>query len=191
MRRDVDLLLLNCSNLPEWPIFPYAFVQVSALARRRGLHVERFDFLGLAPEARARHLRRLIERHRPRMIGLTIRQCDTQVDGDYLDPGKAFFPIEDSRDVIRWCRDLTDARVILGGFGFTSNAIQLFDYLAVVEAEVEFLAWHMVRKLWFVCSEQRRPPAASIVRIFQSSCSAIWEASPTRAAASRSSSPRT
>lgn len=264
MRRDVDLLLLNCSNLPEWPIFPYAFVQVSALARRRGLRVERFDFLGLAPEARARHLRRLIERHRPRMIGLTIRQCDTQVDGDYLDPGKAFFPVEDSRDVVRWCRELTDAPVVLGGFGFSSNAIQLFDYLEadlgvqgepdalfdhfesvargrnlaavsnliwrdgartrlgprsyappfddreydeqilhelvsfysakhffspdgeqvpvevmrgcpyrcyfctepfvkgtsiryrdleVVEAEVEFLAWHMVRKLWFVCSE--------------------------------------
>ncbi|HEX2691965.1 MAG TPA: hypothetical protein VHN14_35395 [Kofleriaceae bacterium] len=145
MHRDVDLLLLNCSNLPEWPIFPYAFVQVSALARRRGLHVERFDFLGLSAETRARHLRQLIERHRPRMIGITLRQCDTQVDGDYLDPGEAFFPVEDSRDVIRWCRELTDAPVVLGGFGFTSNALQLFDYLEAdlgVQGEPDSLFEH-------------------------------------------------
>jgi hypothetical protein len=40
-----DLLLLNASNLPTVPIFPYAFVQVSAIARRFGLNVARFDFL--------------------------------------------------------------------------------------------------------------------------------------------------
>ena len=42
-----DLLLLNASNLPTTPIFPYAFVQVTALARRFGLRVARFDFVGL------------------------------------------------------------------------------------------------------------------------------------------------
>jgi hypothetical protein len=129
MRSDIDLLLLNCSNLPEWPIFPYAFVQVSALARRRGLAVERFDLLGLAPDARRRHLRALIERHRPRMIGFTVRQCDTQIDGDYLGSREMFFPVEDTRDAIGWCRELTDAPIAVGGFGFTAGARPLFDYL--------------------------------------------------------------
>jgi len=35
----VDLLLLNASNLPDKAVYPYAFVQVSALARHFGLTV--------------------------------------------------------------------------------------------------------------------------------------------------------
>lgn len=44
-RQGVDLLLLSASNYPALPIYPYAFVQVSALAARHGLTTARLDLL--------------------------------------------------------------------------------------------------------------------------------------------------
>jgi hypothetical protein len=46
----VDLLLMNSSNLPFIPVFPYAFVQVGALARRRGLKIKTLDLVKLSEE---------------------------------------------------------------------------------------------------------------------------------------------
>jgi hypothetical protein len=46
----IDLLLLNCSNLPFIPVFPYAFVQLGALARRRGLKIKTLDLVKLSEE---------------------------------------------------------------------------------------------------------------------------------------------
>ena len=40
-----DLLLLNASNFAGHIVYPYAFVQIFALARINDLTVERFDFL--------------------------------------------------------------------------------------------------------------------------------------------------
>ena len=43
MLSHADVLLLNRSNLPSRPIYPYAFVQLKALARRYRLKVASFD----------------------------------------------------------------------------------------------------------------------------------------------------
>ncbi|WPB72596.1 hypothetical protein KYC5002_26430 [Archangium violaceum] len=72
-----DLLLLNASNLPQLPIYPYAFVQVSAIARRFGLSVRRLDLLQVRREFWRPMLQELIQRHRPRMVGIHLRQQDT------------------------------------------------------------------------------------------------------------------
>jgi hypothetical protein len=131
-----DLLLLNASNLPTVPIFPYAFVQVSAIARRFGLKVARFDFLN-APMGRWQSLlAELINRHRPRMVGVHLRQRDSVVASDYLPPPERapstyYLPVDETRDLVRMVRTLTDVPVIVGGFGFTGLPVKTARALGV------------------------------------------------------------
>ena len=80
----IDLLLLNCSNLPFIPVFPYAFVQVGALARRRGLKIKTLDLVKLSEEHISPTLDDYIHRFHPRMIGFTIRQLDSIIAGQYV-----------------------------------------------------------------------------------------------------------
>ena len=124
-----DLLLLNASNLPTAPVFPYAFVQVSAVARRFGVKVARFDFVGI-PKPRWRSLLvDLLKRHRPRMVGLHLRQADSVVASDYVPPPEGtpadyYLPVEDTRELLRMLRLLTDVPVVIGGFGFTVHPMK-------------------------------------------------------------------
>ena len=131
-----DLLLLNASNLPATPIFTYAFVQVTALARRFGLRVARFDFVGLPKPRWPMLLADLIARHRPRMIGLHLRQADTVVASDYLpppegDPAKYFLPVDDTALLVHHIRALTELPVVAGGFGFSAQALRTAQRLGV------------------------------------------------------------
>ena len=61
----MDILFINLTNWPGNPVYPYAFVQVSALARRAGLSVRRWDGLGLARDQQLRCIAELVRRHRP------------------------------------------------------------------------------------------------------------------------------
>jgi hypothetical protein len=135
-----DLLLLNCSNLPWRPIYPYAFVQVSEVARRFGLQVSRLDMLEVDPRLWEPMLRRAIEEHQPRMVGIHLRQGDTLVHSDYdhvtlrkgAPPSTAgYFPVADSRKLVEVLRTLTRAPITIGGFGFTTHARRLVDHLQV------------------------------------------------------------
>jgi hypothetical protein len=132
----VDLLLLNASNQPSAPVFPYAFVQVSAVARRFGVKVARFDFLDL-PKTRWRSvLVDLLNRHRPRMVGLHLRQADSVVAFDYLPPPEGapalyYLPVEETRALLQRLRALTDVPIVIGGFGFSAHAMQTARTLAV------------------------------------------------------------
>ncbi len=136
-----DLLLLNATNLPWRPIFPYAFIQVSALARRAGLTVELLDLLEMPRERWRPMLASIIDRVRPRMVGLHIRQGDSVFLEDYYAPPSGpqtirnYFPIEDNRALVTILRDLTDVPIIAGGFGFTTHARRLFEHL-----ELDFAA---------------------------------------------------
>jgi hypothetical protein len=135
-RECADLLLLNASNLPKTPIFPYAFVQVSAIARRFGIEVARFDFLGV-PKSRWRsQLEDLLRRHRPRMIGLHVRQADSVVASDYVlppegNPAEYYLPVEETRQLVRLVRSLTDVPIAAGGFAFTAHPMRMAKALAV------------------------------------------------------------
>ncbi|MCG8417209.1 MAG: radical SAM protein [Proteobacteria bacterium] len=132
----VDLLLLNISNLPWRPIYPYAFIQVSEIARRFDLRVQRLDLLDVRRELWKSLLRRLVAVHRPRMIGLHLRQVDSIAHSDYYDSktgraGGTYFPVSDSRDLVRMLREVSSAPIVVGGFGFTTHPQMLFDYLEV------------------------------------------------------------
>lgn len=136
-----DLLLLNATNLPWRPIFPYAFVQVSALGRRAGLDVRVLDLLNVPRERWQPLLASVIEKQRPRMIGLHIRQGDSVFLDDYYAPpsGPAtlrnYFPVDDNRALVTILRQLTSAPIIAGGIGFTTHARRMFEFL-----ELDFAA---------------------------------------------------
>lgn len=125
-----DFLFLNASNLPARPIYPYAFVQVGALMRRAGHEVAYRDFLGVEPARYTEMLARLVAEHQPRAIGLTLRQGDSVVLRDYESPvGDAYQPVEDTRRLVRALREVTDAPIVLGGMGFTTNPEALFQHI--------------------------------------------------------------
>ena len=129
-----DLLLLNATNLPWRPIFPYAFVQVSAIARRNGLRVRTLDLLDVPRDRWRPLLRSHIDDARPRMIGLHIRQGDSVFLDDYYAPTaptRNYFPIDDNRDLVATLRELCELPLIAGGFGFTTHAHRLFDHLGL------------------------------------------------------------
>ena len=138
----IDLLLLNCSNLPFIPVFPYAFVQVGALARRRGLKIKTLDLVKLSEEHILPTLGDYIHRFHPRMIGFTIRQLDSIIAGQYVAEAPAgdsaplplspdLFPVESTRGAIATVRSITDAPVVVGGAGFSTSPIELSKYLEV------------------------------------------------------------
>ncbi len=130
-----DLLLLNATNLPWRPIFPYAFVQVSALARRAGLRVKTLDLLGVPRDRWESFLGSYVAQHQPRAIGLHIRQGDSVFLDDYYAPAQGpqttrnYFPIDDNKALVQTLRRVTTAPIMAGGFGFTTHAHRLFDHL--------------------------------------------------------------
>jgi hypothetical protein len=132
--RNIDLLLLNGSNYPSQPIYPYGFVQVSALARGRGLTVKRHDFLGTPKSEWPEMIEHLVSTHRPRMIGFHIRQADSQLVDDYRHIAggteqDAYFPVIDSKALIGMVRRVSTAPVVVGGFGFALHGQRMFDFL--------------------------------------------------------------
>lgn len=132
-----DLLLLNATNLPWRPIFPYAFVQVSAVARRHGLSVEVVDLLDVPKDRWRSLLSSHVSRSQPRMVGMHIRQGDSVfIDDYYASPNgpsttRSYFPIDDNKFLVETLRDVTAAPLIAGGFGFTTHAARLFEHLAI------------------------------------------------------------
>ena len=136
-RPEVDLLLINATNLPWRPIFPYAFVQVSAVARRHGLSVKTVDMLGVPRDRWSTFLAAHLAAARPRMVGLHIRQGDSVfVDDYYASPNgppttRDYFPIDDNVALVATLRELTRAPIIAGGFGFTTHAARLYGHLGL------------------------------------------------------------
>lgn len=129
------LLLLNASNYPRNVVYPYAFVQVSALARRAGFETIRRDLLPHRKTTWRRRIQQLLQEHRPTLIGVHLRQCDSQFIEEYdrslFRNGKAsdYFPLEDTRELIRLVREETDSPVVVGGFGLTNAPLEIFEYL--------------------------------------------------------------
>jgi hypothetical protein len=86
------VLLLNASNMDAFPVYPYAFIQVPAVARQAGVKVICKDLLGIPRERWEQTLQALIERHNPTMILLTLRNTDSLTSQDYERGGsKAYF----------------------------------------------------------------------------------------------------
>lgn len=147
----IDFLFINLSNLPGRPVYPYAFVQVSALARQAGLSVVRWDGLDLSRQHKLECIEHLIHTHQPRAIGFTVRQADSVAADNYISvdgvtpPKSPWFPLEDTRAAISRVRELCDAKIIVGGFNFTVNAEAAAQYLQPdlgILGEADELFWH-------------------------------------------------
>lgn len=133
-----DMLLINASNYPALPIYPYAFIQVSAIAARHGLTVRRLDLLGQDRSAWPELIGTAVARFQPRAVGLHLRQADSLFIWDYAErtvPGapatspSGYFPVDATQHAAEIVRSVTDAPLFLGGFGFTTHARAVLDRL--------------------------------------------------------------
>ncbi|MCP4117653.1 MAG: hypothetical protein GY737_20100 [Desulfobacteraceae bacterium] len=130
--KPADLLLINASNLPYEPFYPYAFVMISALARQAGISVKRLELSNLSADDMDLWLQTTIAACRPRMIGFTVRQTDTYAIQDYMDDTFApYYPVDHLKGVIAKVKNLTSAPLILGGYGFSLHAKEILAYLDV------------------------------------------------------------
>jgi hypothetical protein len=127
------VLLLNASNMDSFPVYPYAFIQVTAVARQANIDVICHDLLGAAQEEWAQIIGRLLEPHKPAMILITLRNTDSMNYHDYRQDGgkkgSGYFPIEQTKALIDTTRTVTDVPVAVGGFGFTLLAQELMPIL--------------------------------------------------------------
>ncbi|MEV0277831.1 radical SAM protein [Streptomyces sp. NPDC050610] len=137
-RQGADILLLSASNYPALPIYPYAFVQVSAMAARHGLSTARLDLLHTPKESWRATLRETLERTGPRLIGIHLRQLDSIFIWNYADhdlPGapqvrrNSYWPFHDTQQLVGILRELTDCPIMMGGFGFTTRTPDLLERL--------------------------------------------------------------
>jgi len=135
MTQQPNVLFLNVSNMETFPIFPYAFIQVAAVARRDGVEVICKDLLGVQMGDWAETTQNLVIEHQPAMIFITLRNTDTLGARDY-EPRNAqgentppYFPIEQTKALIAAIRTVSNLKVAVGGFGFSIFPDQLMRYL--------------------------------------------------------------
>src|SRR4030067_1395661 len=84
-----DFIMYNFSNLPELPVYPYAFVQIKALAKHVGIAALCRDLSFLSDSKAQDIITRDIRERSPRMIGLHLRQLDSLYADDYrIEVGK-------------------------------------------------------------------------------------------------------
>lgn len=129
------VLLLNASNMAAFPIYPYAFIQVPAVARRDGIEVVCTDLLGVPPERWGQTIETLIDEHNPSMVLITLRNTDSLTIQDY-EPDETrgeghqpYFPIERTRELIALLRKISAFKIAVGGFGFSVMPADLMGYL--------------------------------------------------------------
>ena len=144
------ILLLNTTNHPIRTVYPYAFVQVSEVARRYGIEVRRVDLYGVPGPRREAILRRHLQQFEPSMVGVTLRNTDSQMSTDYMRQGPQrdygqpvrlnvieqmtqglppYYPTHDTRELITHLRRLTTAPIIVGGFGFSVQPKRSMEFL--------------------------------------------------------------
>jgi hypothetical protein len=128
---DQKIVLLNASNMDGFPVYPYAFIQVPAVARQVGIEVICKDLLGIPKESWGEVIQTLIEQYNPAMILITLRNTDSLTSQDYEQDGGgiAYFPVEDTKDLITTIRAVSDLKIAIGGFGFSVMPNDLMRYL--------------------------------------------------------------
>jgi len=129
------VLLINASNLETFPVYPYAFIQIPAIAGQSDIEVICQDLLGIPQNKWAGTISGLIENHSPAMILVTLRNTDSLNAKDYerSNPKRgdrnAYFPIERTKDLIATIRGCSNLKITVGGFGFSVMPADLMHYL--------------------------------------------------------------
>jgi hypothetical protein len=125
-----DLLLINASNFPGQPIYPYGLIQVRALARERGLSARILDLFGVPQAAWGSFLRARLQAEQPRLIGVHLRQADSVVHQQYVrQQGAGYHPVDDAQRLIEELRRQSEAPIAIGGFGYSTHPAQLLRVL--------------------------------------------------------------
>ena len=118
-----------------FPVYPYPFIQVPALARKSGVELICRDLLGIPRKRWERTVQALIERFAPSMILITLRNTDSMTSQDYQrDASRAgtridYFPVERTKELVAAIREVSDLRITVGGFGFSLLPNEIMEYL--------------------------------------------------------------
>ncbi len=103
------------------PTLPLGAALVAAAAEAAGHEVAFLDLMGSSDPATAAE--REIERFRPEVIGLSVRNIDDQ------EMAQPVFLLDKARPVVEACRRASTAPLVLGGAGFTLFPEQVLTYL--------------------------------------------------------------
>ena len=112
------LTLIN-TNLMRPPIAPIGIDYMAVAARAAGIKVDVLD-LCLAADADAA-LREHFARHTPRLVGLSFRNTDDS----FYPSMQSFLPV--LQRFIRQVRSLSDAKIVLGGAGYSIFPRQILE----------------------------------------------------------------
>ena len=129
------VLLLNASNLNTTLTYPYAFVQVSEIAARYGIHTVRKDLYGISEDQWEDYLQNLIHKDSFDMILITLRNTDAVDVNDYItgfqnnNETPNYYPIQATKLLIQVLRNLTELPIAIGGFAFSIMPEKLMNYL--------------------------------------------------------------
>jgi len=103
------------------PTFPLGLACVAQSTLDRGHDVEWLDLMAEKNQKEA--LRRSMERFHPDLIGISVRNIDDQ---NMANPR---FLLDQARDVVRFCKSLSEAPIVLGGAGYSLFPESAMDYL--------------------------------------------------------------
>jgi len=121
--------------MEAFPVYPYAFIQIPAIAGQSDIEVICQDLLGIPQNKWTGTISGLIEHHTPAMILITLRNTDSLNAKDYerskpkLGETNAYFPIERTKDLIATIRGCSNLKITVGGFGFSVMPADLMRYL--------------------------------------------------------------
>ncbi len=134
----------NREHFPE-PVFPIGAAYVASALAREGMTVRLFDAgISLFP---LRSLRREIERYRPELIGVSLRNVD---NASY--PRTRYY-VDGYRDLVTALRNASSAPLFLGGSAFSIFPEELMRHLGADAGVVGDGEEGMVR----LCREQKNP----------------------------------
>jgi radical SAM superfamily enzyme YgiQ (UPF0313 family) len=118
----VRVLLISANreevNMRTWPL---GAALVATSVRRAGHSVRVLDLMASMDPWSS--VRGAIEEFRPDLIGVSVRNVDNQ---SMTDPQ---FYLEEVRDLVIYCRELTTVPIVLGGAGYSIYPNSLLEYL--------------------------------------------------------------
>jgi radical SAM superfamily enzyme YgiQ (UPF0313 family) len=105
-------------NLPTYPLGLASVAQATLAA---GHELECLDLLAAGEPLEV--LRRSVGAFKPEIIGISVRNIDDQ---NMLKPK---FLLEQAREAVTWCSDLSEASVVVGGAGYSLFPESALEYL--------------------------------------------------------------
>jgi radical SAM superfamily enzyme YgiQ (UPF0313 family) len=103
------------------PTFPLGLACVAQATLDRGHDVE---WLDLMAEGKPEKLvTRTLERFQPQAVGISVRNIDDQ------NMATPRFLLEQARDVVEFCRSVSESPIVLGGAGYSLFPVSAMEYL--------------------------------------------------------------